>query len=306
MSRPPSPRRGSSLPLVQRKGRRWTTDPRTGGRVFALPEPPGVWRYYGRDDSYYPQVKAQFGHPKLPPDMDDTSQAWAALSESGVVVDPGASRSWKGPGRREASPICGLPRPTRSAGWTAANESRIWPSTWMFRSCSLAWDGRTPKSASISSSPSEPESFVAGRCGTLPRSRSPTSSPELTLTGGPHVFVRRLPVSGPMCWSTNSLTGAGGDDVQTALAVLTLLNLGERGEAVRRGIRTVLAQQESDGGWASGPLYRGSVFYYGSRALTTSLCLEALGKYRGLVSGARKAPPASWGSRTFTASAVGE
>jgi Prenyltransferase and squalene oxidase repeat len=76
--------------------------------------------------------------------------------------------------------------------------------------------------------------------------------------------------------------GSWGDDLETASGVVTLLNLGYRGEALERGIRCILARQNADGGWALTTVYRGIgvPMRYGARAVTTAVCVEALVKYR--------------------------
>jgi|SRR5215471_772297 len=76
--------------------------------------------------------------------------------------------------------------------------------------------------------------------------------------------------------------GGWGDDLETAHGVVTLLNLGYRGEAVERGVRAILSRQKTDGGWARTTVYRGIGVpqRYGSRAVTTAVCIEALAKYR--------------------------
>lgn len=75
--------------------------------------------------------------------------------------------------------------------------------------------------------------------------------------------------------------GGWGDDLETASGVLTLLNLGYRGEALDRGIRAILARQNADGGWAVTTVYRGIGVpqRYGARSVTTAVCVEALAKY---------------------------
>ncbi|MEP7014119.1 MAG: hypothetical protein ABI925_01630 [Verrucomicrobiota bacterium] len=75
--------------------------------------------------------------------------------------------------------------------------------------------------------------------------------------------------------------GGWGDDFETAAGLLTLLNLGERGDVVERAMKAIVARQMSDGGWALAPIYSGDVgrWRYGSRAVTTALCVEALAKY---------------------------
>src|SRR5437016_4486254 len=78
--------------------------------------------------------------------------------------------------------------------------------------------------------------------------------------------------------------GGWGDDLETADGVITLLNLGYRGDALDRGIRSILARQSADGGWALTTVYRGIgvPLRYGARSVTTAVCVEALTKYSKL------------------------
>ena len=108
-----------------------------------------------------------------------------------------------------------------------------------------------------------------------------------------HAFSRAYADGGARCLSeavakiraaTLSLQkadGGWGDDLETASGVLTLLNLGYRGDAVDRGVRSILARQSADGGWALTTVYRGIgvPMRYGARSITTAACVEALKKY---------------------------
>jgi len=73
--------------------------------------------------------------------------------------------------------------------------------------------------------------------------------------------------------------GGWGGELDSVLALLTLLNSGHIGAEVGRAVEFLWERQQSDGGWGSGPLFR-DLFprYYGSRSLTTALCIEALSR----------------------------
>ena len=69
--------------------------------------------------------------------------------------------------------------------------------------------------------------------------------------------------------------------MHTALALNTLANMGMDSPLIARGIDHLLATQHADGGWPSAPYYYGGPkqsVSWGSRELTTGLCLEALSR----------------------------
>lgn len=101
--------------------------------------------------------------------------------------------------------------------------------------------------------------------------------------------------------------GSFGNDLNTALAINTLLDFGYRGEEIDRGISYLLTTQSENGSWKSGAIFmapkdRGTytkrngilywslgypipyeeleiAFYYGSQEVTTAIALEALNSY---------------------------
>jgi len=76
-------------------------------------------------------------------------------------------------------------------------------------------------------------------------------------------------------------------DLETALALVSLLNLGYdnlsslQKRKVKAGIQYLLNNQNSDGSWDCAPFYIDPihVVYFGSEELTTAFCIEALAKY---------------------------
>jgi Squalene-hopene cyclase C-terminal domain len=102
--------------------------------------------------------------------------------------------------------------------------------------------------------------------------------------------------------------GGWGDDgeaaLPTALALLSLAAVGEGFDTPRwgRGRRFLLARQEGDGGWPAEPFLSfrdsGELEIYGSRTITTALCLQALLARPGVAHGSAPAgrtptPPAA-------------
>lgn len=88
--------------------------------------------------------------------------------------------------------------------------------------------------------------------------------------------------------------GSFGDDLNTALAVCTLLNYQYSDEAtLKRAIGSIVEHQREDGAWskiamATGCFWSGGAeetgdwlaAYWGSEELTTALCIEAMAKYQ--------------------------
>lgn len=82
-----------------------------------------------------------------------------------------------------------------------------------------------------------------------------------------------------------SLTKIGDSDLNVALALCTMLNFGEPVRALESGIHKLIDSQNMDGSWNREILYYGGpkrILGWGSAALTTAFCIEALGRYQGL------------------------
>lgn len=85
--------------------------------------------------------------------------------------------------------------------------------------------------------------------------------------------------------------GSFGNELLTALALCSLLNYGCGDlEVLGGGVENLVSAQLDDGSWPRIAYYAGPVppkplaRWYGSEELTTALCLEALVRYRALVS----------------------
>ncbi|MEC4806360.1 MAG: UbiA family prenyltransferase [Jaaginema sp. PMC 1079.18] len=76
--------------------------------------------------------------------------------------------------------------------------------------------------------------------------------------------------------------GSFGDELLTALAICTLLNFNHIVPSLDRAIQFLLNTQQADGSWRRIPLYGGQADQklFGSEALTTGFCVEALARYR--------------------------
>lgn len=241
---------------------------RTIAYLLSQREPPGVWRYYGKEKAHL-----------LSPDVDDTAQAWAALFEHGLAVNP------------EALEILKVSR-------TEAGLFNTWigdPAEW------IGIDSRDVDLvvnlnvlflfALVGQVPPEVCQYIVMHTTSKAYHRGTVYYPSplayayflsrASADGGAACLSEAIPEVRSYVLAHQRPDGGWGDDLETALGVLTLLNTGGRGRAVQRGINALLARQGPDGGWALAPLYKGAVqlVYYGSRSLTTGFCLEALGKY---------------------------
>ena len=228
----------------------------------------GLFNYYG---TATPRT--------IPPDVDDTSLAWSALKRFGQSVpaetlgalranrnDAGVFNTWIGPTAKQLAPDNGELDAVVNLNalllFGLGGES-------LDSVCKFVLER------------AESEQFRKGS--------AYYESPEAFT----HAFSRAYADGKVQCLgksvakirdATLSLQrpdGGWGDDLETASGVITLLNLGYRGEALERGIRAILTRQNADGGWARTTVYRGIgvPLRYGARSVTTAACVEALTKY---------------------------
>ena len=74
-------------------------------------------------------------------------------------------------------------------------------------------------------------------------------------------------------------SGNWGSNLETALAICTMLNFNYYGPEVKQGIQHLLNTQNPDSSWSRFPMFLGPAPYYGSEELTTALAVEALARY---------------------------
>ncbi len=83
--------------------------------------------------------------------------------------------------------------------------------------------------------------------------------------------------------STQNNDGGWGNDLYTALATVSLINMDYEGEQLDKAIKHILNSQGTNGSWETYSFYiapASSTVFYGSQELTTSFSIEALIKYK--------------------------
>jgi hypothetical protein len=76
-----------------------------------------------------------------------------------------------------------------------------------------------------------------------------------------------------------SVEGSFGNDLYSAFALNILHNFNFDGNAIEKGTNDLIDKQNTDGSWDISVFIWGINLFYGSKALTTALALEALKKY---------------------------
>jgi hypothetical protein len=236
--------------------------------LLSQEEPPGVWRYLGKG-GYYSA------------DVEDTAVVWAALKRLGHSIPSEALRVV-----RESKNEAGLFNtwigdPSTWVGLQSADKEidRVINTNVLFL-FGLASENIAPVCDHLLSE-IDSERFLRG---------SVYYPSPLVFTS---VFSRAYAEGSVTCLkkgvekirtATVKLQqpdGGWGDDLETACGLLTLINLGEKGEIIERGLTNLIARQMSDGGWALNTVYRGAKVpvRFGSRSHTTALSVEVLAKY---------------------------
>lgn len=81
--------------------------------------------------------------------------------------------------------------------------------------------------------------------------------------------------------STQRKDGSWGNELETALASVSLININYSGIQLDKAIQFLLSHQnDNDGSWPAAFFFLGPLGYYGSEELTTAISLEALAKYK--------------------------
>ena len=237
---------------------------RAAGWLAREKEVPGVWRYHGKGD-------------KLPPDADDTAMAWVALRREGYSISPEALDAVR----------------------VSRNEARLF-NTWMGDPSARVDSRETDAVVNLNAlllfslvhenfdavcayllKQVESDAFCGGSIYYPSLWAFTYAFSRAYADGGVGCLKAAVPKIREKTLSLQKSDGGWGSDYETVLALLTLLNLGERGPAIAKAVKFLAARQMSDGGWVLEAAYTGAdrSMSYGSRAVTTSLCVEAFAKY---------------------------
>jgi prenyltransferase/squalene oxidase-like repeat protein len=237
---------------------------RAAGWLVRDREEPGVWRYHGKND-------------KLPPDADDTAMAWVALQREGYSVFPRALDAVR-VSRNEASLFntwMGDP-----SAHVDSRETDAVVNLNVLLLFSLVHENFEAVCAYLLKHV-ENDSFRGGSIYYPSQWAFTYAFSRAYADGGVGCLKAAVPKIRSLTLSLQQGDGGWGSEYETALALLTLLNLGEKGAAIEKAMKFLTERQMSDGGWVLEAAYTGAdrSMSYGSRAVTTALCVEAFAKY---------------------------
>lgn len=253
--------------------------------LLANKENPGVWRFYGRNPIIPPDSNLLVD-PYIPPDLDDTAVAFASLRENGIhVEDSGLEYSLNF-------------RAPEGLFYTWINEEK-----WLNTSDPLYWYYKQNDIDIVVNANMLYALSLAGKqapevsdyLNSYIKNNSFTDStvyyndPYIQL----YMFTRAyadghakdlkpsMPVIRNYLLSTQKPDGSWGNEINTSLAAVSLLNTGYEGKALDKAIQYIVVTQRNDGGWAEIGVSTGGIWpvYIGSEDFTTAFSLEALSKY---------------------------
>lgn len=232
--------------------------------LIACSEPPGVWRYW------------RTGTTVLDPDLDDTACASSAV------------------GNRHFSVLCGANRPLILGNRDPEGRFKTW-----LRSPERPNDVDSVVNANVVGylgESSETEAAIAWLLELVAEGRVEGSSWYYPLTAPSLAYcmaravragVSRWRAGGPgllaSLMARRQADGSFGSVLETALTITAAVGFGlEEREVLEPAARSLLQAQAPDGSWPRLAFYSGPEppgphsVYFGSEALTTVLCLEAL------------------------------
>jgi len=246
---------------------------RASEHLWALREKSGWWKFYGRDTD------------EPPDDADDTSVAYAALLSASLPCDRtlvDETNRW----------LASLNRIRSESGLF-----KTWADpSWNRESFDLPDVVVNANILFLQTLVGEADRAISDYLERVVRDRtyfllnlfavSPYAVPFLISRcngyGTVHPLARSMGRLARYVLDRQEADGGWGGDLDSALALLTILNAGHGQFEAGHAARCLRARQQDDGGWRSGPLFRDlRPHFYGSRALTTALCLESLSRTGG-------------------------
>ncbi len=245
------------------------TRERAAKYLMAQQKTPGVWSYYGQGTDII-----------ISPDVDDTSVTWAALHRFGVTIPPAALDAVRASRNERGLFNTWIGDPAK---WVNIDSRDI--DTVVNLNALLLFGLAHEKIDMVCKFELEQVESDAFRRGTVYYSSPLMFAHALSRAyreGDLNCLQGAVSKIRDTVLSLQNKDGSWGNDLETAFGTLSLLNLGYHGDALERAIKIILARQSTDGGWALAPAYKGAVapLNYGSRAVTTAVCIEALAKYR--------------------------
>lgn len=256
---------------------------------------PGVWRYWTKEHQY---------HNFIPPDIDDTVCASSALQEQNIAFPDNTNLILANSNEKGLLYTWLAPRwkiKFNPALWSVVLKQAINPAKlyyfWKLNESSpddidsvvnanaLFYLGKTENT----------EPIIKYLCDLVKEKKEESSDKwhlsqfNLYYSISKCVYadiesfnsIRDLIVSNTL----DSLNKDGKNNpniLETALGISTLLNFGENIDIIEKNINAIANQQLENGGWKKIPHYYGGPKKYwgwGSEALTTGFCLEALYRY---------------------------
>jgi hypothetical protein len=258
-----------SLSFVPDSASAHGTEERAASYLLAQQRSGGAWSYYGHGTEI-----------DISPDVDDTSVSWAALQRAGATIPPAALDPVRASRNERGLFNTWIGDPAK---WINIDSRDI--DTVVNLNALLLFGLMHEKIDSVCKFELDQVESDAFRRGTVYYSSPLMFAHAFSRAfreGNVDCLKNAVPKIRDSVLALQNKDGSWGNDLETAFGALALLNLGYRGKELERAIKIILARQSSDGGWALAPAYRGAVapLNYGSRAVTTAVCIEALAKYR--------------------------